>query len=308
MKQLTDYILPKIKEKYILNDNKNVILEDDYINSSFDKFLKLNNITNVTSNIYKLYIQENFNNNYRRYYKKYQDHLYESILYSYSASNLMKKIYELSSNIHIDNIQYVNNEDITEFSFTVDKRDDLNYIFTNKIISLLHLYNYYLKERTIIKDENNIESYHIVIEPYKPKDITNKIYNKFGGIIYHITSAKLYQTHIKNKELKPKWQQNDTYRDGRIFFIANNDEKKVQSQLKSISNLKHISDPIVLKVNLKEYRNKLRFRIDSSADGFDAYFTEEPIPDFCITCLDINTWKEINDKNNVGSRIIYSKE
>lgn len=292
MKQLTDYILPKIQEKYILNDNKNIILEDDYINSSFDKFLKLNNITNVTSNIYKLYIQENFNNNYRRYYKKYQEHLYESILYSYSASDLMKKIYELSPNIHIDNIQYVNNEDITEFSFTVAKKDDLNNIFTDKIISLLHLYNYYLKERTIIKNENNIESYHIVIEPYKPKDITNQIYNKFDGIIYHITSAKLYQTHIKNKELKPKWQQNDTYRDGRIFFIANNDEKKVQSQLKSISHLKHISDPIVLKINLNDYRNKIRFRIDSSADGFDAYFTEEPIPDFCITCLDLNTWKE----------------
>ena len=295
MKQLTDYILPKIKEKYILNDNKSIILENDYINSSFDKFLKLNNITNVTSNIYKLYIQENFNNNYRRYYKKYQDHLYESILHSYSASDLMKKIYELSPNIHIDNIQYVNNEDITEFSFTVAKKDDLNNIFTNKIISLLHLYNYYLKERTIIKNENNIESYHIVIEPYKPKDITNQIYNKFDGIIYHITSAKLYQTNIKNKELKPKWQQNDTYRDGRIFFIANNDEKKVQSQLKSISNLKHISDPIVLKINLNEYKNKLRFRIDSSADGFDAYFTEEPIPDFCITCLDLNTWKEIKE-------------
>ena len=292
MKQLTDYILPKIQEKYILNDNKNIILEDDYINSSFDKFLKLNNITNVTSNIYKLYIQENFNNNYRRYYKKYQEHLYESILYSYSASDLMKKIYELSPNIHIDNIQYVNNEDITEFSFTVAKKDDLNNIFTDKIISLLHLYNYYLKERTIIKNENNIESYHIVIEPYKPKDITNQIYNKFDGIIYHITSAKLYQTHIKNKELKPKWQRNDTYRDGRIFFIANNDEKKVQSQLKSISYLKHISDPIVLKINLNDYRNKIRFRIDSSADGFNAYFTEEPIPDFCITCLDLNTWKE----------------
>ena len=292
MKQLTDYILPKIQEKYILNDNKNIILEDDYINSSFDKFLKLNNITNVTSNIYKLYIQENFNNNYRRYYKKYQEHLYESIVNSYNASDLMKKIYELSPNIHIDNIQYVNDEDVTEFSFNVDKKDDLNNIFTDKVINLLHIYNYYLKERTIIYDENNHESYHIVIEPYKPKDITNQIYNKFGGIIYHVTSKEIYYNNIKNKELKPKWKRNDTYRDGRIFFIANNDEKKVQSQLKSISHLKHISDPIVLKINLNKYKNKLRFRIDSSADGFDAYFTEEPIPNFCITCLDLNTWKE----------------
>lgn len=299
MKQIIDYLstLPKIKEKYVLSSNNKIILEDNFLNSSFDKFLELNNITNVTSNVYyKIYIQENFNKSYRRYYKKYQDHLYEYIVQSYSASDLMKKIYELSPNIHISNIKYVNNEDITEFSFNVDKKDDLNNIFTDKVISLLHLYNYYLKERTIIKDENNNESYNIVIEPYKPKDITNKIYNEFNGIIYHITSKEIYVNNIKNKEIKPKWKRNDTYRDGRIFFIANNNEKEVQKQLQSIANLKNTQDPIVLKINLKEYRNKLRFRIDSSAFGYDAYFTEEPIPDFCITCLDLNTWKEIDKK------------
>ena len=291
MKKLIDY-LPKIQEKYILS-NKDVILEDDYINSSFDEFIKINNIDNITPNIYKVYIQENFNEDKRRYYSKYQKYLYESIINSYSASDLMKKIYDLSSNIHISNISYVNNEDITEFSFNVDKKDDLNNIFTDKIINLLHIYNYYLKERTIIQDENNYESYHIVIEPYKPKDISNKIYNEFGGIIYHITSKEIYDNNIKNKELKPKWKRNNTYRDGRIFFIANNDEKKVQNQLQSIAHLKNIQDPIVLKINLNEYKNKLRFRIDSSADGFDAYFTEEPIPDFCITCINLNTWKKI---------------
>lgn len=299
MKQIIDYLsaLPKIKEKYVLSSNNKIILEDNFLNSSFDKFLELNNITNVTSNIYyKIYIQENFNKSYRRYYKKYQDHLYESIVQSYSASDLMKKIYELSPNIHISKIRYVNNEDITEFSFNVDKKDDLDNIFTDKVISLLHLYNYYLKERTIIKDENNNESYNIVIEPYKPKDITNKIYNECNGIIYHITSKEIYVNNIKNKEIKPKWKRNDTYRDDRIFFIANNNENEVQKQLQSIGNLKQISDPIVLKIDLNEYRNKLRFRIDSSAFGYDAYFTEEPIPDFCITCLDLNTWKEIIPK------------
>lgn len=208
----------------------------------------------------------------------------------------MKKIYELSPNIYISKIRYVNNEDITEFSFNVDKKDDLNNIFTDKVISLLHLYNYYLKKRTIIKDENNNESYNIVIEPYKPKDITNKIYNECNGIIYHITSKEIYVNNIKNKEIKPKWKRNDTYRDGRIFFIANNNENEVQKQLQSIGNLKQISDPIVLKIDLNEYRNKLRFRIDSSVFGYDTYFTEEPIPDFCITCLDLNTWKEIIPK------------
>ena len=30
--------------------------------------------------------------------------------------------------------------------------------------------------------------------------------------------------------------------------------------------------------------------------SLDGYNTEEPIPDFCITCLDLNTWKEIIPK------------
>ena len=88
MKRSIDY-LPNIREKYILN-NKDIILEDDFMNSSFDEFVKINNIGNITSNIYKLYIQENFNENKHRYYSKYQNHLYESILQSYSASDLMK--------------------------------------------------------------------------------------------------------------------------------------------------------------------------------------------------------------------------
>ena len=57
-------------------------------------------------------------------------------------------------------------------------------------------------------------------------------------------------------------------------------------------------DVIVLKIDLNKYKYKLRFRIDSSASGYNAYFTEEPIPDYCITCLDLDTWKEI-DKNNI---------
>ena len=97
-------------------------------------------------------------------------------------------------------------------------------------------------------------------------------------------------------EYKLNMQPKNDYRQR---FTEKNDSidiqlfSEIQKQLQSLANLKNIQDPIVLKINLKEYRNKLRFRIDSSAFGYDAYFTEEPIPDFCITCLDLNTWKEI---------------
>ena len=91
---------------------------------------------------------------------------------------------------------------------------------------------------------------------------------------------------------------NQHYTSVQYQFIGNNDEKKVQQQLKSIRNTHNQYDKkewIVLKIDLNKY-NKLRFRIDSSAFGYDAYFTEEPIPDFCITPIELDTWKEINKK------------
>lgn len=300
MKNLRDYLLPRITKKYKLKDD--IVLEKNYLTSSFDKFLELNNISDIDENVYKYYIQENFSDERGRYYGLYQKYLYESIINSYSASDLMRKIWKLSPNIHISNINYVNNQKITQFSFEVNKEDDLDNIFTDKVISLLHQYNYYVKLREIVKN-NKEEHYKIVIEPYKPKDITNKIYNELDGIIYHITSKEIYVKDIKFKEIKPKWKgqkYNNEYRDGRIFFIGNNNINEVKRQLKSIyitSKKFENKTPIILKIDLNKYDKKLRFRIDSSASGYDAYFTEEPIPDYCVTLYDIDM-NEI-DKNNV---------
>ena len=105
------------------------------------------------------------------------------------------------------------------------------------------------------------------------------------------------------KEIKPKWKgqkYNNEYRDGRIFFIGNNNINEIKRQLKSIyitSKKFENKTPIILKIDLNKYDKKLRFRIDSSANGYDAYFTEEPIPDYCVTLYDIDM-NEI-DKNNV---------
>ena len=130
------------------------------------------------------------------------------------------------------------------------------------------------------------------------KDITNLIYNKYNGVVYHITDINTYIDNIKYKELKPKGKYNDEYRDRRIFVIADRNEKVIQRQLRSIFNTSiKIKHPIVLKIDLNKYKNRLRFRIDSSAFGYNAYFTEEPIPDYCITCLDLETWVNIDKKN-----------
>ena len=288
------------KEDYVGNNEVICQLDDGTILNDFDDFIKENCISNIDKNTYYFFLDSIYGNHFYKYidnpytYSDYQGgvYMFENILHSYSSRNLYGKLLDIFGEDIID-VDFVNpKKEITQFKLII-KDSSVLYKMLNddRFWSTLRLYNYYDK---IINDTENEVS--IILEPYKPKDITNRIYNEFDGIIYHVTSQKIYINNIKNKAIKPKWKIPNEYsklfRDGRIFFIANKDENKIQNQLKSIANLKNIPDPIVLKVNLKEYRNKLRFRIDSSAFGYAAYFTEEPIPDFCITCIDLNTWEE----------------
>ena len=289
-----------IKEDYVGNNEVIYQLDDGTILNDFEDFIKENHISNIDKNTYYFFLDSIYGNHLYKYvdnpytYSDYQRgvYMFENILHSYSSRNLYSKLLDIFGEYIID-VDFVNpKNEITQFKLIIKNSSILYKILNDdRFWSTLRLYNYYDK---IINDTENEVS--IILEPYKPQDITDKIYNEFDGIIYHVTSQEIYINNIKNKAIKPKWKIPNEYskifRDGRIFFIANNDENKIQNQLKSIANLKNIPDPIVLKVNLKEYRNKLRFRIDSSAFGYDAYFTEEPIPDFCITCLDLNTWKE----------------
>lgn len=305
-------------KKYLYEVN----LCDDYLNSSFDDFIERNNITIIDERTYVYYLMENFNESKKRYYELYQSHIYETIERSLPARKLMDKIRELSPNIHITNDRYVNRQKVTQFSFHVDKKEDLKDIFTKQVKALLKQYNYYVKN-TIDADKNGPTPYCIILEPYKPEDITDKIYDELNGILYHLTTKDAYLKCIKNRELVPQWHiskkdrnddndkeknndknnnaENNEYRDGRIFFIGNENENEVRRQLRQIKNTSWIfrnnnpdkKEPIILKVDLKKYNNKLRFRRDSSSRGYDAYFTEEPIPDFCITPIDLETWKEL---------------
>ena len=160
--------------------------------------------------------------------------------------------------------------------------------FTN----LRHQYNYYWK--SAIDDE-----YSIILEPYKSKDVTNYIYDNCKGIIYTITSVEIYDKINNSKEitkhiLKPnKKNSNEIFRDGRIYFICSENLDKIKGQLNQIGRLKQLKFPVILKIDLNKYRHHLIFRQDSSAFGYDAYFTEEPIPSYCIEVFDMHM-KEYN--------------
>lgn len=310
MKNISEYInLPHIntnKTKIKKNSDNLIIQINNNVLSDFYEFTNYNDITNIDENTYLLYLRSIFNLSYSYNdthiiynYDKYQmdTYAFETLNNSWDSRKLVTKINDLYK---IKEVNYVNpRHKSTQFTIIFEKENINELINDKNFWSLIHLYNYYIK--TIIDNDS------ITLEPYKPEEITNTIYKDLNGILYHITTKEKYINGIKYKELAPKWKGKwdklankpyDIWRDGRIFFIGNNDEKKVQQQLKSIRNTHNQYDKkewIVLKIDLNKY-NKLRFRIDSSAFGYDAYFTEEPIPDFCITPIDLDTWKEINKK------------
>lgn len=300
MKDIKEYI----NNKPITQLSSGKILNDFY------EFINYNNITNINENTYDFYIESVFNRLYPFLlddsyytYNRYQKDLYlfETLNHSWDSQKLVNELNKISN---IKKVNYVNpKHKITQFEIIYNNYEEINKLLNNdKFWSLIRLYNYYIK--TVVEDNNSI-----ILEPYKPEDITNKIYNDLNGIIYHITTKQKYISSIKNKELAPKWKGEwdklknkpfNIWRDGRIFFIGDNDEKKVRQQLTSIKNTSsklRNEEYIILKINLNKYKNKLRFRIDSSAYGYESYFTEEPIPDFCITPINLDTWEEIDKKS-----------
>lgn len=53
---------------------------------------------------------------------------------------------------------------------------------------------YYIYITIMIKQiYDTQEKYSIILEPYKPKDITNKIYDELHGILYHVTDMEIYK-------------------------------------------------------------------------------------------------------------------
>lgn len=275
------------KSHYI--GDKEIVLRN-ISESSFETFVKDNNIIETTEDTYKFYLDSNFNDDLHidtfngRWYSSYQDSLYETLNRSFDSSELASKINNI---VEIKNVEYVSpKRSITQFTMYFSKDNFKKLLNDNelaeKFINLLHKYNYYWKTA-------DFDNYFIILEPYKPEEATEYIYKDCKGIIYHVTSERVWDKIQNSKEItkqiiKPnKIDKDELFRDRRSFFIAISNEKKALEQCQSIINTKQLKDGVILKVDLNKFRYKIKFRIDSSAHGYKAYFTEEPIPSYCIT-------------------------
>ena len=121
---------------------------------------------------------------------------------------------------------------------------------------------------------NNIIYYEVYIEPYKPQEKTDYIYNDCKGIVYRLVDDNGLK-RINHHGLVPKTNLN-RYNPKYIYVFTDiNDIDKVKHDIK-----KH-GDLHLIKINLNNYSNKLRFYADPATIDYKAFVTREYIPKYC---------------------------
>lgn len=182
----------------------------------------------------------------------------------------------------------------------------------NSFMSLLRIANYFVLD---------CNGSNIRLHPWKPKDATDKIFNEYDGIVYHITTKENWKK-IQKYGLSPKGRGNhtihdkdkerekfindkidDVFRPKLVYVLVKTDDFKWNCQ--SLSGLikrtrkiynewriydkeaqekmnASLEDLVILKISLKEFEYKYKVWIDPACRGMNAYFLAEYIPPMII--------------------------
>ena len=208
--------------------------------------------------------------------------IYENILKSYKSEKLLNKITKKFGNYLYDGIE-VN---------AVTKTNSLTlFISDNKLVndeefkSLLNLYNYYV---SFCEDRKyyDIKYYEVYIEPYKPKEMTDYIYNDCKGIVYRFVNDNGLK-RLNHHGLVPR-HDNDRYYPRYIFVVADKDKNELKETLTKVQGEIKKLNIHLIKIDLNKYENKLKFYKDPASVNYEAFVTREYIPKYCCEETDIN--------------------
>lgn len=258
---------------------------------TFDRYLEVHNIddNNIDEHTFEKYLLEScFQSEYDyARFQNYQRNIYinETIGESWNYTRLIDKIKDKFDIYDLRTDKYwIEHNNVTAFSFYCDKdiRND------NELMHTLDLFNYY-----IMKAEENNGEWFFKIDPRKPKEVTNKIYNENCGILYHICTNEQYQK-AKIKGLNPRNIKTDNkYRPYRRYFVSNKNTDECYKSLLMLKSFmqKEYDNVVVIKIDLNKFKHKLKFYPDTTGQGFSAYFTLDYIPAKCITKIDLNDLK-----------------
>lgn len=201
---------------------------------------------------------------------------YENLNRSYNSKELVSKLKD-KFNDKIINPRFVETmKDTNSFTIEIDDKDLIN---DEEFKSIMNFYNYYV---SYCERKNN--NYEVYIEPYKPKEVTDYIYNDCKGIIYRYVDDYGLK-RLNHHGLVPR-HDIKRYYPMYIFVVGNHDKDKLIRTLKLIPKDIKKKNLHLIKIDLNKYKNKLKFFIDTATVNYEAYVTREYIPKYC--CEEIN--------------------
>ena len=204
-----------------------------------------------------------------------QNSLYETLLKSYDKEKLKEKIsHEFGKEI----IGYDHDSGVSPKMLVIQYRYDYEFIKTEAFKQLLNLFNY---NTTYIDPAERL----IYLEPNIPDEMTWYVYGQCDGVIWHITKNRQAFDNIMKFGLKPKTAAYRKYPE-RTFFITGADKDEIYKNISKTKNMffgsENHKELVLLKIDLKKFKKKLRFFMDPAISGMRAIWSSEYIPPFCI--------------------------
>lgn len=204
--------------------------------------------------------------------------IYENINKSYSSKELVAELI----NKYCDDIvkpRFVETMKDNKNSFTIEINDK-ELINDEEFKSLLNFYNYYVSYCE--KRKNNYEVY---IEPYKPEEMTDYIYDDCKGIVYRFINDNGLK-RLNHHGLVPR-HDNDRYYPRYIFVVADKDKNELKETLSKVQREIKKTNIHLIRIDLNKYENKLKFYKDPASVNYAAFVTREYIPKYCCEEIDI---------------------
>lgn len=272
MKELKNFIKTYKYPKHINNPN----IED---------IIEYNDLMNKELSYFNLKLIEGllWHNKRGPKYSVIQENLiYESILKSYESEKLLNKI-KTKFNKYLYDSGEIN--PVTKKNSLILFISDKELVNNEDFKSLLNLYNYYV---SFCEDRkyNDIKYYEVYIEPYKPEEKTDYIYNDCKGIVYRFVNDNGLK-RLNHHGLVPRYD-NDRYYPRYIFVVADKDQHRLKETLSKVQGEIKKTNIHLIKIDLNKYENKLRFYKDPASVNYDAFVTREYIPKYCCEEIKID--------------------
>ena len=288
MKKLRNFIQEHLNHNedfYVPKNNDSFLTFEEFVNKSN---IILTNENSV--DMWSLYFNMKYNelctsfileqNIYYDSYDAYQCYIY---------NNLFENLNDLSKDIkNVNGVIYSRMLNDHNFTLCVS----VNSIYDkDSFEKLLNKHKAFIS-----KTVDGIPYNHIYVEDNDLENVYDEIMSKYNGVLYHITSKENADKILKYG-LEPKSIKKKTWHPERIYFLnGNSSSENIKRLGQELSNYWESHKMAILKIDLHKMNNNICFFKDKHVIDTDAYFTQEPIPPYCIEEIYLNTFNKSKEK------------